>query len=120
MDPVQYASAQSSDHQPLELVHVLAEEFGGLRVERIVRIGFVEQVNESVNDAVNVQNGFPIFAKNVETNLALQINVGVVYFGFANALGRFVRIVLRNGEGKVVRGALPVSRIGRNRNIERR
>ena len=78
-------------------------------VEGIVRIGFVKQVNESVNDRVNVEDGFPVFAQNVEAHLALQVNVWVVNLGLAFHLWGGMGIVGWNDKGKVVGGGLPVA-----------
>ena len=56
-------------------------------IERIIRIGFIKQIDETVNDTVNVQYRTPVLAQNVETHLALQINIGMVYLGRTFDLG---------------------------------
>ena len=63
-------------------------------IERIIRVRLVEQINQAVNDCVDVQNGFPILPENVETDLTLEIDVGMVDARFAVDLGRSVRVVI--------------------------
>lgn len=67
------------------LVHILLkqppiglEQAGRLLVEGVVGVGLQEQVLEAVDDGVNGQDRFPVFAQNVETHVAIQIDVGVV------------------------------------------
>lgn len=47
-------------------------------VERVVRIRFVEKIDEAVNDGVDVEDRAPIFTEDVQTDLPLQVDVRVV------------------------------------------
>lgn len=51
---------------------------GGFLVERILRIGFQEEVLKSVDDGVDRQNGFPVLAEDVQADVALQVDVWMV------------------------------------------
>jgi len=56
-------------------------------VEWIVGIGFVEEVNQTVNHRVDVQDGFPVLPQYIQTYFSLQIDVGVVNAGVAFDFG---------------------------------
>jgi hypothetical protein len=47
-------------------------------VERIIGVGFEEEVLESNHDGVEVQYGFPVFTKDVETDVSFEVEVRVV------------------------------------------
>ena len=51
---------------------------GGFLVERILGIGFQEEVLKSVDDGVDRQNGFPVLAEDVQADVALQVDVWMV------------------------------------------
>jgi hypothetical protein len=118
LDPVQYPAPERPRHELLELPDVLPEQLGGLVVERVVGIGLVEQINESIYDRVDVEHRLPVLPKDVEAHLPLQVNVGVVNLGPALDFGRAVRVVVGNGKGEVVRRLLPVPRVGRDGDVE--
>lgn len=88
-------------------------------VEWVVWIWFVEQINETVNDGINVQDWLPIFSQDIETDLAVQVNIGVVDFGHAINLGWGMGIMLWNLELKVVGCRCPKPSIGRDGNQEK-
>ena len=115
---IEYSSAKSSFYQAFKLMHILSKQFRRLLVERIVGIGFVKQINQSVNDRVNVQDGLPIFPQNIQADFALQVNVGMVNAGFAFHFGWCVGIVWGNDKSKVVGGAFPVTGIGCDGNVK--
>ena len=81
-------------------------------VERIVGIGLVKQIDQTINDCIDIQDGSPILSQNVQTDLALQINVGMVNVRLALDLGWRVGVVSRDVEDELVCGALPVTGIG--------
>jgi len=39
-------------------------------VQRIICVGFEEEILDSDHDCVEVENGLPVLAKNVETDIA--------------------------------------------------
>ncbi len=47
-------------------------------VQGIVRVGLEEEILQSDHDRIKVQNRLPVFSENVQANVALEINVGVV------------------------------------------
>lgn len=47
-------------------------------VQRIVRIWFEEEVLQSNHHRIQVEYWFPVFSKNVQTNVALEINIWMV------------------------------------------
>jgi hypothetical protein len=47
-------------------------------VERVIGVRFEEQVLQSDHDGVEVENGFPVFAKDVQAHVALEVEVRVV------------------------------------------
>jgi len=65
---------------------VEGEERRRTLVERVVGVGLEEQVLEADHDGVEVQDGLPVLAQDVEANVALEVEVRVVD--------------LRAGEGK--------------------
>jgi hypothetical protein len=99
-------------------VHILSKEFRRLVVQGIIRIGFVKEVNESVNDGINVEHGLPILSQNVETNLSLQINVWMVNLGLTFYFWGRMGIVRGNGKGEMIGRRLPVARIGTHHHVK--
>jgi hypothetical protein len=61
------SSTQFPHHQPLRTF-----------IQRVVRVGLVEQVDETVDDRVDIQHGFPILAQDVQTDVAVEVDVRVV------------------------------------------
>ena len=47
-------------------------------VQRIVRIRFEEEVLQSNHHRVQVEYGFPVFSKDVQTNVALEVDIWMV------------------------------------------
>lgn len=42
-----------------------------LLIQRVIRIGFEEQVLQSVHDRVDGEDGFPVFSKDVQTHITI-------------------------------------------------
>lgn len=59
-------------HQALELLQVAAEHLRRLAVERVIRVGLVEEVDEAVDDRVDVEDGLPVRPQDVQAHVALQ------------------------------------------------
>lgn len=47
-------------------------------VQRIVRIGFEEEVLQADHYRVEVEYGLPVFSKNVQADISLQVDIRVV------------------------------------------
>ena len=47
-------------------------------VQRIVRIRFEEEVLQSNHHRIQVEHRFPVFSKDVQTNVALKVDIWVV------------------------------------------
>ena len=109
LSAIQNATAEGSLHKPLELVDVPPEQLGGLVVEGIVGVGFVEEVDEAVDDGVDVEDGLPVLPEDVKADLALEVDVGMVDTRFAVDLGRGVGVMVGDLEREEVGGALPES-----------
>jgi hypothetical protein len=103
---------------PAEAVPVGHEIVGGLLVERIAGVGLEEEELQADDDGVQVEDGLPVLAQNVQTDVALEVDVGVVDLLFALDLRRLVREVLADGEGEVELAALVESLVGRDREGE--
>jgi len=116
---IQNTPAQRSFDEIFKLAHIPTKQFRRLVVERVVRVGFVKEVNETVNDGINVQHGFPVLPQDIEAHLTLQINVWMVNACFAFDFGWCVGIVRWNGKGEMVRGAFPVTRVRCDNHVKR-
>lgn len=106
------ASVKSSGDESGELVFVVAKNFRGFLVERVVGIGFQQQVKEAVNDRGDGEDWLPIFPQNVEADVPVEVDVGVVDLGLALDLGRVVGIERFDEEGKLELAAPPVPFVG--------
>ena len=47
-------------------------------VQRIVRIRFEEEVLQSNHHRIQVEHGLPVFSKDVQTNIALEVDIRMV------------------------------------------
>lgn len=100
----------------LEETPVRLEHLGRLPVQRILRVGFLvnkkkkdslliqhykalkkethqKQILQPVHDRVDRQHRLPVLAQDVQTHVALEVDVRVVHLRFALDLGRLVRVV---------------------------
>lgn len=75
-------------------------------VEGIVGVGFEEEVLQSDHDGVQVEDGFPVLAEDVEADVAVEVEVRVVHFRDAFHLRRLVRVVVVDRKRKLERAAL--------------
>jgi hypothetical protein len=89
-------------------------------IEGILWIGLIKQKAQSINDGIDIQDGLPIFSQNVETDLAIEINVGMINFGIAFHLWGRMRIMRWNGKSKVVGSVSPVASVGSNNDVKGR
>lgn len=60
-DAVKVSTTKRPIDQPFKLIDVFSEEFRGLMIQWVVGVGLVEEVNESINDRVDIQDRSPIF-----------------------------------------------------------
>ena len=79
-------------------------------VERVVGVGLQEQKVEAEDDCTDAKDGLPVCTQDVQTHIALQVNIGVVDLGVAVHLGRLMRVVSRHCEGEVVLCSTPQGR----------
>ncbi len=96
------------------LILVGSVQVRGFSVERIIRVGFVEQINHSINHRVDVQHRLPFFAQNIQAHVSFQIDIGVIYFSAASDFRRFVGIQSGNGDSEHVLGPRPEARVRGN------
>ena len=87
-------------------------------IERVVGIGLVKEINETLNDGIDVEDGLPVFTEDVETDLALEVDVRMVDSGLAVDLGRGMGVVVRDCECELICGALPEAGVGSNTDVE--
>ena len=80
-------------------------------VEWIVGVGLVKEVDEAVDDGVDVEDGLPVLPEDIEADLTLEVDVGVVDLAAADALRGLDRVLVGHvdcsgggvrGEGKGV------------------
>ena len=100
------------------LILVGSVEVRGFSVERIIRVGLVEQVNHSVDHRVDVQHWLPFFAQNIQAHVSFQVDIRVVYFSAACDFRGFVGIQSGDGDGEHVLGSRPEARVRRNSDSE--
>jgi hypothetical protein len=81
-----------TNHGNYYLSFVVSEEIRGLSVEWVVWVWFVEQVDQTVDDGIDVKYGLPVLTQNVQTDVTLQIDIWVVDFRLACNFWRFMRI----------------------------
>ena len=118
MHPIHNPPPQSPLHQPFKLLGIPSKQICRLVIQRIVRIRLVKQENQPINNRVNIQNGLPILAQNVQTNFSLQVDVGMVNLGLAMNFGRRVWVVIGYVEFEFVGGVFPEAGVGGYGNFE--
>lgn len=57
-------------------------------VEGVVGVGFIKQVDETINDGVDIEDRSPILSQDIQTYFALQVDVWMVDLGIAFDLWR--------------------------------
>jgi hypothetical protein len=71
------------------------------------------------DNLLDVQNWFPIFSQNVETNFSLQVDIRMVNLGLALHFGGRMGVVRGNGKGEMIGRRLPVAGIGTHGHVKR-
>lgn len=105
-------AAHRRAHVPPEAVSVGHEVVGGFLVQRVAGVGLEEEELQADDDGVEVENGLPVFAQDVEADIALEVDVGVVDLLFALDFRRLVGEVLADGEGEVELAAFVQALVG--------
>jgi hypothetical protein len=108
------ATAHRRAHVPPEAVPVGHEVVGGFLVQRVAGVGLEEEELQADDYGVEVEDRLPVFAQDVEADVALEVDVRVVDLLFALDLWRLVREVLADGEGEVELAAFVETLVGRN------
>lgn len=106
------AAAHRRADVPPEAVPVGHEVVGGFLVQRVAGVGLEEEELQADDDGIEVQHGLPVFAQDVEADVALEVDVGVVDLLFALDFRRLVRKVLADGEGEVELAAFVQTLVG--------
>ena len=106
------ATAHRRANVPPEAVSVGHEVVGGFLVQRVASVGLEEEELQADNDGVEVEHRLPVFAQDVEADVTLEVNVGVVDLLFALDFRRLVREVLADGEGEVELAAFVQALVG--------
>jgi hypothetical protein len=101
-------------HVPAEAVPVGHEVVGGLLVERIASIRLEEEELQTHNHRVEVEDGLPVLAQDIQADVAFEVDVWVVDLLFALYFRRLVREVLADGEGEVELTAFVEALVGRD------
>jgi hypothetical protein len=99
---------------PPETVSVGHEVVGGFLVQRIAGVGLEEEELQAHDDGVEVEHRLPVLAQDVEADVALEVDVGVVDLLFALDFRRLVGEVLADGEGEVELAAFVETLVGRD------
>lgn len=107
LDPVDSASLQRGFDISFELGSVLAEHCGRFVIQRIVRIWLHKQAQAAHDDRVNIKYRLSIGTQQVQTHVALRVNIRVVDWRQARGLWRLNRVLRRKHELKLVLAALP-------------
>lgn len=79
MTAVDDAAAEVAFGALRKLLRVVAQSLSRLFVERVVDIGVEEEELQAVADGIEVENGLPVFAEDVEAHVAVEVDVGVVH-----------------------------------------
>ena len=87
-------------------------------VEWIVGVGLVKEVDEAVDDGVDVEDGLPVLPEDIEADLTLEVDVGVVDARFAVDLGRGVGVMVGDLESEEVGGTLPEAGVWSDGDVE--
>lgn len=112
------ASSHAGPHVALEAVAVACQVLGCLLVERIAGVRFEKEKLQSDNNGVEVEHRFPVFAQNVQADVALEVDVGVVDLLRALDLWRLVWEILTDVECKVEDAALVHALVGCDAQVE--
>lgn len=65
MHTIKDPSTKRSRDKALKLSFIFSEKLRRFVVERVIGIGFVKQVDESVNDRIDIKHRLPILSENV-------------------------------------------------------
>lgn len=76
-------------------------------VQRVVGVWLKEEENQAHNDVADVEDGLPVSPEDIEANVAIHVDVGVVDGRVAVDRGRLVRVLRRDAHGEVVLATAP-------------
>ena len=106
------STAHGRAHVPAEAVPVGHEVVCGVLVQGIAGVGLEEEELQANDDGVEIEDGLPVLAQDVEADVAVEVDVGVVDLLFALYFRRFVGEVLADGEGEIELAALVEALVG--------
>mmetsp|Transcript_451 Transcript_451/g.1149 ORF Transcript_451/g.1149 Transcript_451/m.1149 type:complete len:210 (+) Transcript_451:341-970(+) len=86
------ATTQRAAHDLLELAPVRLQQLRRFLVQRIIGVRFEHEEREPVDDRVDGQHRLPVLAEDVETHVALHVDVRVVHRRLTQDLWRIVRV----------------------------
>ena len=87
------ASSQSTLHLIRKISHAFAHNGRGVMVQRIIWVGLNEQEDETKNDSIDAEHGFPIVTQNVKAHVAVHVDIRMINLGLAFTFRRIVRVV---------------------------
>ncbi len=118
VDPVEAPSPHRPLHVLLEGPSVGLQLVGRLLVQRVVRVGFEEEVLQPVDDRIDREHRLPVLAQDIQTHIALQVDVRMIDAGDALHFGRLVRVARTDLEGEDEPTTAVVAFVGRNDQAE--
>lgn len=106
------AAAHRRADVPPEAIPVRHEVVCGFLVQRVASVGLKEEELQTDDHGVEVEDRLPVFAQDVQADVALEIDVRVVDLLFALHFWRLMREVLADGEGEAELAAFVQALVG--------
>lgn len=100
VNSIQYSSSHGVTNISGINLQIWLQIVGSFLIDGMIRVGIKDEVLQTIGDGIDAQDRFPILIKDVETHVALQVNVGMVDLGAAFHLGRLMWIIVTNLESK--------------------
>jgi len=92
VDAIQMSTLHRLLHVLLEQSPVRLQLQCSFLVQRVFRVGLQEEVLEPIHYGVDGEDGLPVLPEDVQTDIALQVYVGVVHLRLALDLWWFMRV----------------------------
>ena len=107
--PIDHPSPHGLGDLFAELILVGSHELCCLMVEGIVGVGLNEEEDQPQDHSVHAKHGLPVCTQDIQTHIALHVNIWMVNLRLTVAFRRFMRVVFGDNDSKLILPAHPIA-----------
>ena len=107
--PINHPSPHGLGDLFTELILVGSHELCCLMVEGVIGVRLNEEEDQPQDHSVHAKHWLPVCSQDIQTHIALHVNIRVVNLRLTVAFRRFMRVVIGDADSELILPALPVA-----------